>query len=206
MTFEIIECSQNSDEWYRARMKIPTSSKFQCLLAKSTDRKGRAAYMRELAAEILTDERGESFTSAAMDRGHAMEQEACDHYAFLTDTEPQQVGFIRSGRKGGSPDSLVGANGLLEIKTQRADLLIETLLKNEFPSAHKAQCQGNLWISEREWIDICVFWPKMPVFIKRAYRDEHFIRGLAEEVDLFNEELDELVAKIRAYGGAREAA
>ena len=205
MAFEIIDVSQNSPEWFEARRGIPTASEFSCIIAKG-EQKGRATYLRRLAAELITGETGESYQSFQMQRGHEMEQLARDNYAFMHDAEPQLVGFIKNGRKGGSPDSLLGSSGLLEIKTQRADLLIGTLLKGEFPSEHKAQCQGNLLVSEREWIDICVFWPKMPLFVKRAYRDENFIRRLSEEIDLFNEELDELVAKIRAYGKIEEAA
>ena len=144
MAFEIINCEQNSDEWYRARMKIPTSSQFQCLLAKSADRKGRATYMRQLAAEILTDERGESFTNQAMERGHAMEQEARDNYAFLHDCEPQLIGFIKSGRKGGSPDSLIGNDGLLARiggDGVASDIDVEILLAERRHSAQR--CKEN---------------------------------------------------------------
>jgi hypothetical protein len=100
---------------------------------------------------------------------------------------------------------LIGNDGLLEIKTMRGDLLIEVITKDEFPSVHKAQCQGNLWISEREWIDISVYWPKFPPFIKRAYRDETYIQTLSSEVDRFNDELAQMVDRIRAYGEVRAA-
>jgi hypothetical protein len=52
-------------------------------------------------------------------------------------------------------------------------------------------------VAEREWIDLIVFWPKMPMFVKRIYRDEAYIAEMAKAVRLFNEELAELEAKIR---------
>lgn len=205
MSIEILDCEQGSEQWHRARLGLPTASMFSAILAKG-EGKTRRAYMNKLAAEIITDELGESFTTPAMERGKIMEEEARSLYAFTTDAELVQVGFIRNGPVGWSPDSLIGKEGALEIKTQRADLLIDTILKDEFPSEHKAQCQGGLWVGQREWIDLCVYYPKMPTFVKRAYRDEPYIKTLASEVDRFRGELAELVERIRRYGELKEAA
>lgn len=201
MPIEIIECEQGSEAWFQARLGIPTASNFSSILAKG-EGKTRKSYMNKLAAEIITGEVGEAFTSPALDRGKAMEEEARSFYSFMQNADMQQVGFVKNGNIGWSPDSLIGNDGALEIKTQRADLLIETILKDEFPSEHKAQCQGGLWIGEREWIDICVYWPKMPTFIKRAYRDEEYIKRLVDETTMFLADLHDLVARIQKYGSA----
>jgi hypothetical protein len=95
---------------------------------------------------------------------------------------------------------------MLEIKTKLPHLMIECILKDEFPAEHKAQCQGALWVAEREWIDIAVYWPKMPLFVKRATRDEDYIKKLSDAVDAFNDELDAVVERIRLYGEPLEAA
>ena len=70
------------------------------------------------------------------------------------------------------------------------------ILGNEIPKDHIAQCQGGLWVSEREWIDFVSYWPGMPLFIKRAYRDEAMIRKLSERVKIFYEILDERMNKV----------
>lgn len=201
MSAQIIDCQQGSPEWFQARLGIPTASMFSAILAKG-EGKTRKAYMNKLAAEIVTGEPGEAFTSPALDRGKIMEDEARSFYSFMKNAEPKQIGFVRNGPVGWSPDSLIDANGALEIKTQRSDLLIETILKDEFPSEHMAQCQGGLWVGEREWIDLCVYWPKMPPFIKRAYRDEPYIKSLSEEVERFLSDLNDLVARVSQYGAA----
>jgi hypothetical protein len=41
----------------------------------------------------------------------------------------------------------------------------------------------------------------MPLFVKRATRDEAYIGKLAEAVAAFNIELDQVVKMVRAYGG-----
>lgn len=193
------EIKQGTDQWKEIRSGIPTASMFKAIIAKG-EGKTRKAYLNRLAAEIITGESIESFTSQAMQRGTQMEDEARSFYCFLKDVETTQVGFIKNGRKGASPDSLIGIDGLLEIKTQRGDLLVETILKDEFPPEHMAQVQGQLWVSEREWCDLIVYWPNMPQFIKRIYRDESYINRLTQEIDRFNEELDKVVSKINSYG------
>lgn len=207
MTIQIINCPQGTEEWLAARAGIPTASMFATVMASGRgggESKTRAKYMRQLAGEIITGRPMESFSNAHMERGHVMEPEARDLYAFAADVAPEQVGFIRNGQKGCSPDSLIGENGMLEIKTKLPDLLIECLERDDFPPEHQAQCQGSLWVAEREWIDLVVYWPEMPVFIKRAYRDEAYIATMAEAVDKFNEELAALVERVRAYEPSKQ--
>ena len=205
MPIEIVSCDQNSEDWFRARMGIPTASEFATVMAKGrggADSKTRQTYLYKLAGERLTGEPMESFSNAHTERGHLMEGDARSAYEFMTDNVCERVGFIRSGRKGASPDSLVGNDGLVEIKTKLPHLMVETILRGEFPPEHKAQCQGQLWVSEREWIDIVVYWPGMPLFIQRATRDESYIRDLSQAVDQFNAELDMIVDRVRAYSGS----
>ena len=156
--------------------------------------------MLKLAGEILTGELMDNYTNSNMDRGKAMEDEARDLYAFLSDEPLTHVGFVRNGDKGCSPDALVGERGVLEIKTALPHLLIDRLLKSDFPPEHRAQCQGALWVTERDWCDITVYWPKLPPFTKRAFRDELYIAELAKAVGIFNAELAETVERIRRYG------
>lgn len=205
MSIQIFNCDQGTEEWHLCRAGIPTASMFATVMASG--RGGgpsltRAKYMRQLAGEVITGNPMVSYSNSHMERGHEMEPEARDLYAFATDTAPEQVGFIRNGQKGCSPDSLIGENGMLEIKTKLPDLLIECWERDDFPPEHKAQCQGALWIAEREWIDLVVYWPGMPVFIQRAYRDEAYIADMSSAINQFNDELSVLVERVRSYGTA----
>lgn len=193
---KFIECDQGSPEWFRARMGMPTASEFSTVLAKG-EGKTRKTYMMKLAGELLTGEPMDSYSNFHMERGKEMEAEARDFYAFSTNDELTRIGFIVNGLKGCSPDSLVGSEGMVEIKTTLPHLLIPLLLKGEFPPEHKAQCQGGLWVADRGWIDLCVYWPKLPMFKIRAVRDNGYIANLSGEVDRFNDELSETVEKIR---------
>lgn len=199
---QIIECAQGSEEWFRARMGIPTSSEFSTVMAKGrggAESKTRLTYMRKLAGEILTGEPMDHFGNHHTERGKEMEPEARDLYSFLRDVDPQLVGFVRNGQKGCSPDAFVGSDGLLEIKTKLPHLQIECLEAGCLPAEHRAQCQGALWVAEREWIDFVSYWPKLPLFAVREYRDEEYIAALARSVDEFNAELAERVERVRQF-------
>ncbi len=195
-TLEIFNCEQNSPEWFRVRQGIPTASAFGDVLAKG-EGKTRRSYLLKLVGEVLTDTPMESFANANTDRGHAMEAEARDLYALQTSAQLERAGFIRNGRAGCSPDSLIGEDGGVEIKTKFPHLLIDLILKDEFPSEHKAQVQGTLWVTGRQWWDIAVYWPGIPLFVKRVHRDEAFIQNLETEVNRFNADLDAIVAQLR---------
>jgi hypothetical protein len=201
---EVFDFDQGDDAWFQARLGIPTASKFATVMAKG-EGKTRSKYMRTLAGEILTGEPSESFTNAHMERGKTMEDEARQMYAFIQRADVKRVGFIRNGNKGASPDSLVGANGGLEIKTAIPDIQIERLERNRLPPEHVAQVQGNIWLSEREWWDFVSYWPRLPMLTVRVYRDEDYIKEMSRAVMTFNAELAELVERIRRYG-VKEAA
>jgi hypothetical protein len=202
VTVQVFNCEQGSPEWHEARRGIPTASEFAAIIAKGRggdESKTRRTYLLKLAGEVLTGDLMENYTNAQFDRGKVMEPEARELYEFLTDDPVSTVGFIRNGDAGCSPDALVGDRGLLEIKTALPHLLIDRLLRGDFPPEHKAQCQGALWVSEREWIDIAVYWPKLPLFTKRAHRDEAYIADLAKAVEAFNAELADTVEAVRNY-------
>lgn len=206
---QIHTCEQGSADWHRVRSGIPTASEFHTVLAKGKDGKSpsltRKTYLYKLAGEIITGEPAESYSNAHMERGKEMEAAAREHYAFITEADPELVGFITNGPKGCSPDALIGDDGMLEIKTKLPHLQIECLFRGDLPPEHRAQCQGALWVAEREWIDFCSYWPKMPPFIVRVTRDDAYIAELASAVDAFNAELAEIVDKVRRYGLAEAA-
>jgi YqaJ-like viral recombinase domain len=205
---EIIDCDQGTEAWRRARAGIPTASNFATVLASGRggdDSVTRRKYLYQLAGEIITGEPMESYSNSYMERGKVMEEEARNFYSFLTDSDPQQTGFIRNGSRGCSPDSLIGENGMLEIKTHKPDILIDLIFKDQFPPEHKAQTQGAIWVAEREWIDLICYFSGMPPMVKRADRDEAYIARLGAAIDQFNGELATIVGKIRAYGGQEAA-
>lgn len=197
----ITEIEQGSPEWLALRLGIATCSELDCLLV---DGKGEAGfgvgaftYMNTLIGERITGEAADPFKgNQHTERGHEWEGVGRNLYEQREDVKTTQVAIILNHGIGYSPDSLVGDKGLTEIKTKLPKFQVDVILSDKIPKEHIAQCQGGLWVSEREWIDFVCYWPGMPLFIKRAYRDEVMIRKLAERVKTFYEILDERMNKV----------
>lgn len=197
----IREVEQGSAEWLAARLGIVTCSELDCLLVNGKGEAGFGTaaftYMDQLIGERITGEAAElPFSTRATERGHELEIVARGLYEARSDFALDQVGIILNHGAGYSPDALVGSEGLTEIKTKLPKFQVGVILAGEVPKEHVAQCQGGLWISEREWIDFISFWPGMPLFVKRMHRDEDLIRKLEERVKTFYELLEERMARV----------
>lgn len=190
---------QGSEAWYEARRGIVTASEFATVMASGRgggDSKTRRTYMLKLMGERLTGDPMYHYVNDHMERGHEQEGEARDAYVFLTDLEPRQIGFLKNGSVGCSPDSLIGDDGMLEIKTKLAHLQLDVLLGGSVPSEHMAQVQGQLWVADRKWCDFVSYCPRLPIFAKRVFRDEAYIERIAKAVDLFEREMTTLMDAI----------
>lgn len=198
---EVFNCDQGTPEWHACRAGIPTASEFATVLMqgqkKGEPSKTRRKYMLTLIGERLTGQPAESYVNANMLRGKEHEPEARKLYRAMNyDVQTEQVGFIRNGDKGCSPDLLVGNNGMTEFKSNQPHILLEMHLADEVPKEHECQLQGGLWVAEREWIDFMAYWPGLDPFVKRVYRDEKLIKSIELGVEIFNNELNELMAKL----------
>jgi len=214
--FSSDEYPQGSAEWFGLRLGFPTSSVFAAIMADGRDggeSKTRAKLLNQLAGEILSGQPAEAFQNDAMRRGNMMEAEAVEHYAFTRRVRVERVGFVRRtihnplGEDlvvGCSPDGFVGDDGLLEVKTMRPDLLIELVDKGRFPTEHRAQVHGGLWVTGRKWCDLKVFYSGMPVSPTfRVERDDHYIAQIISAVQVFAFDLRRLVERVKAKGSVR---
>jgi predicted phage-related endonuclease len=197
----VTDIKQGSPEWLALRLGIATASELDCLLVagKGPAGFGVAAYtyMDQLIGERITEEAAEiPFQTKATIRGHELEVVARGLYEDREGVSTRQVGIILNHGIGYSPDALVGADGLTEIKTKLPKFQVGVILADEVPKEHIPQCQGGLWVSEREWIDFISYWPGMPLFVKRMYRDEVMIRKISERVKTFYEILDERMNQV----------
>lgn len=197
----IRDIEQGSQEWLNLRLGIVTCSELDSLLVNGKGQAGFGAgafsYMDQLIGERITGEAADPFQgNRHTERGHELEGKARELYVARTGAELDQVAIILNHGIGYSPDALVGGDGLDEIKTKLPKFQVSVILAGEVPKEHIAQCQGGLWVSEREWIDFISYWPGMPLFIKRMYRDEAMIRKIAERVKTFYELLDERMERV----------
>lgn len=194
----IKDIEQGSKEWHELRCGWITASKFKDVISNGrggSESKTRKSYMLKLAGELLTDLIEESYTNEYMNWGVSTEPQARSMYELETGNIIDQVAFIRhdSLMVGCSPDGLIGNDGLIEIKCPKTTTQIETYLSGKMPNDHKAQVQGQLWVSEREWCDFVSFDPringKSGYFCVRVERDEEYIKELQLKISSFQNDL-----------------
>lgn len=208
---EIFDFDQGSPEWHEARRGISTASNFSSVMAESKEMAMRTKYLRRLVIERYSGRVMETFKSSRMDDGHRQEPLIRNAYAFMTDNQPTRVGFVRrtltsGARVGCSPDSFLGDDGILEIKSADPDILLGFIESNRFPPVHKHQCQGALWVCKRRWVAIAIgCFPDdpppipFPLFIKVAERDEAYIGEIAVKVEKFDREVGESLERFTRY-------
>jgi len=197
------DCKQGGEEWLRLRMGLPTASAFDQIVTPGGKASTSAeSYMHFLLAEMILGGPLEGVTMPWMERGKELEPEAVALYDFRHDCESKAVGFITNdaGTIGASPDRIVGNDGLLEVKCPKPEKHMGYLMMGKPDKSYNVQLQGQLWVCEREWVDIFSFCPRMPSAELRVYRDEAFIKLLAAGLDAFVASLAAAVELIRERG------
>jgi hypothetical protein len=207
---------QRSAEWFAARLGLCSASRFKHALArlkpKKDETKGAPAQARidyaiELVTERLTGQPTPHFTTAAMQWGIDQEPGARIELEFKLGVEVRETGFHRhpSLMCGASPDGLIGSDSdpnasVVEFKCPSSIVHAETWLYG-MPHEHRAQVQGQLWITGRKRALFCSYDPRFPkshqLYIEHVERDDVFIANLDLEVRQFLAEVDDLERQLR---------
>lgn len=202
---------QGSEEWVKARLGIPTASRFGELLtpAKLQPTKGtrRDAYACELIFERIAGLPARDELSQWMERGWELEEEAAEAYALLTDHVVEETGLWLTDdhEVGASPDRLVGIDGLVEIKCPAGKKHVEYLLGiSRVEEEYRSQVQGQLWVTEREWCDVVSYCPGMPLHLVTVEPDPVWREAWEIALADFRERIKELVGIARETGALPE--
>lgn len=209
------EIQQGSDEWRALRCGKVTASRIVDIMAKtkSGPSASRMNYLAELVAERLTGTPADNFQSSEMRRGNEVEPDARTAYEFRANCDVLQIAFVPHpsiADAGASPDGLVGADGLVEIKCPNTATHIESLIAREAPTKYIKQMQFQMACTGRKWCDFISYDPRMPdhmqLLIVRVKRDEILIAEMEREIRAFLKEVEDKVTALRGIYDAREAA
>lgn len=188
---------QGTPEWFALRCGKFTASTFSDLfMAKST--KGYNEAINRVVFERITGEVPESYSNEYMERGKELEPAARQSYELETFNKIREIGFIEFDEWiGGSPDGLVGEDGILEIKVPKWSTLISYILDGAIPKDYMLQMQGNLLVSGRQWCDFYVWHPKFMPILRRVNRDETIIAEIQIKLKEVIEEAKSRIFKIK---------
>jgi len=193
--------AQYSEAYDRLKLGIPTSSHFHKIITpQGKPSKQWREYACLLIAERILQRKIELYHSPAMERGLIVEADAADWYEFDQDVTVQKVGFITDDAHsvGCSPDRLVGDGGLLEIKAPLPHTQVDYWLSGELSERFRPQLQGQLYASQRSWVDILCWHDVLPKVVVRVEPDGAFIKALDRELRMFNHFIECVMEKIRA--------
>lgn len=160
---------QRSDEWFSIRTGKITGSKFGDVMSKG---RGKAewggtalAYLRQVAAEILTGEREEVFQSKAMEWGNAMEDAALMAFMDKSGLAVESCGFFENTELpgcGSSPDG-VGEDFTIELKCPTSKTHMLYLLDTEeLIKAYRWQVVGEALFTGKDRAFIASYDPRFP--------------------------------------------
>lgn len=206
---------QRTDGWLSERTGRVTASCIYKVMARTKSGYGadRANYHAQLVTERLTGLPTDSFTNAAMQWGIETEAAARDAYSEWAMCIVAETGFHPHPTiafSGASPDGLIGADGLCEIKCPNTATHIATLTGAEIDRKYLLQMQWQMACTERLWCDFASFDPRLPsemqLHVRRVERDNALISEMEAEVAKFLAEVDATVADLLARYMEKEAA
>lgn len=220
---------QGSEGWHLARVGALTGSMYRTIrdtLKRGPNAGGYKAkaldYAFQVAMERVTQQSHDTtFQTAAMSYGKRLEPEAREAHAMLWDIDVEEVGYISTddGRFGCSADGLIGLDGGSEYKCLVANDRLRRVLHEEDISEFMDQCQGGMMVSEREWWSLCFYLPTManqpvvrgdtyerrgPIALFPIPRDDKYIADLQEDLEKFDEVVEQYAQKLRGTGPTLE--
>lgn len=198
---------QRTEKWFNDRAGKFTGSRFVDVTArnKKTGDKLAAYYncVWQVVTERISGKPIEGATGYALRWGQDVEPFAREAYELKTGYTVVESEFITHPKypfTGCSPDGIVNANGGLEMKCPKDSIIHLQRFIDGVPDEYRPQCQGFLWVTEREWIDFVSFDPRQaPEFQLlniRIYRDEDHIKRIEQAVLEAEEEAQRLIEKL----------
>lgn len=185
--------AQRSDEWYHQRAGLITASAIGLLITSKTlaaaDNDTARGVIATAAAERITGYVDPTFVSVDMNRGIEDEPFALDAYAEHRGVTVEPCGFMVRAwdgcKLGYSPDGLVGADGLVEVKSRRGKKQVETVISGQVPAENMAQIQSGLFVSGRAWCDYISYAAGMHLYVVRVEPDVRWFNAIVAAVESF---------------------
>jgi hypothetical protein len=196
------EVDQGSDEWLALRCGILTASEVKHILTptlKTAANDKSRAHVWEIAAQRISQYVEPTYIGDDMLRGMEDEAYARDLYSE-TRAPVIETGFVTNDEFGFtigySPDGLIGAEGLIEIKSRKQKFQIETIVTDEAPSEFMLQLQTGMLVTGRAWIDFISYSGGLPMFVKRVHPDFEIRAAIIDAATKFEADVQ---AKIAEY-------
>ena len=197
----LVDIPQRSQEWLDAICgNVGASSIDKIITTKGEPSKSRTDYMMTLAAERITGKGEVGYINQAMLNGIEREAEARSLFEMAHDIEIKQVGLVYKDSLQlchCSPDGLIDDNSGFEVKNPLSKTHIKYLLDGKLPTEYFCQVQFSLYVTERSSWWFMSHYPGIKPLMIEVFRDEKWIEKVDKELTQFNEELLEMVERLK---------
>lgn len=199
--------------WLSARAGKLTASRMGAALdfrKDGTPGAARVKLMHEILAERLTGDSVRHYVTDAMQWGIEREAEARAAYEADTGALVADAGFYDHPRIdlfGATPDGLIDADGLIEIKCPQTATFVEWRMAGVVPAMHKPQMLAQLACTGRRWCEFVAFDPRVKnpahrLFVRRFAPTADEIAEIEAAAERFLAEVEALWETLTA-GGAQ---
>jgi putative phage-type endonuclease len=202
----IFSCVQQTPEWLQLRCGRVTASRVKDVMdftAKGLPSAKRTGYLYEIVCERMTGLAAEHFVSPAMDWGSETEALAAESYEVHTGFEALKIGLATHPEIemfAASPDRLVNAEWLLEIKCPMPGTHVKWIQGQVVPEDHRLQCYAEMACWGMDRVDFMSFDPRPASryqrFIRTLERNDKIIAEIEAGVRRFLDEADEIMAEL----------
>lgn len=164
--------------------------------------KSREGYLLEKAGDIIGRDPKPTFQSWEMKWGHKYEPQAREDFSFIHNVEVQTCAMIFYDEKRNwhiSPDfynERLRFGG--EIKCPQLKEFRKCKRENKLPTKHILQCQAGLALTGFDTWKFMSYFPNLEPFFITVERDEGLIRIIQAEVNLFLQDLEALIERLKA--------
>lgn len=204
---------QGTDEWHAVRAGKWSASCAAIIMGGLTT-SGLTNLIKDIAWERVFGPHGEErFSGKAMQRGHEVEPEARDSFAFERNVQVVECGFVQHAtveHVGWSPDGLHARaeDGTrwrrgIEAKSPLHRAFMEVLRAGQVPSEYRWQCRWACWVGQLDAIDFCAYHPAFGLRVIEATVTDAECDQMAARVSLLEKQVAEWVDILT---NAREAA
>lgn len=202
-----IEAYAGTPNFFAARRGLLTASRIADALAVLKNGKpseARRKLMFDLLAERMSGVAVEHYVTPAMEWGIAHQADATAAYEAETGELVGPEVFVLHPSIdwfGATPDGLVGAAGLIEIKCPTTPKHLAWVMAGEVPDEHKPQMLAQLACTGRQWVDFVSFDPRVrkpQLFIRRFAPDRAEVERIEAGARDFLAELDAMEKQLEA--------
>ena len=198
----IIENSfeQGDEKWHSARMlSIGGTGTSKLITSKGVRSKSREDYLYSKASQRLTGKSKSIFQTYEMAWGHEHEPDARDIFSITKGIEVKTCAMIFADENRDwhiSPDGYMEDSGL-EIKCPQLKAYDKYVSGGVLPTEHILQVQSSLALTGFSHWWYMVYFPGLVPMILKIERDEDLIKIIKAEINIFNRDLQKLIAKLK---------